>query len=1369
MGQAPSTPEGGADAAPAAGSVAERARSECATPANAAASRANPTAPAPKGRASGQAGGSADCRASPVGVAFSASSQPHTPVQSKASPLPDLQGATLTADIKSRVVPSRDDGTPPGSVPATTPQRLQHRAKTQSLSKELSRMKLAGDDEHSPRHLFAATDVDKSGMICEEEFLRLHTLIVEHTREQMRAENELKTEVDTHRRDKKRLALVVATLVLLLSISIVGSFAASLAASELAKETSVDSSTGAIMVKGGSRPATMENPHFTVASAVDAWNASGNASENASNATTRRALEALEAGDSQMVLVEPNGGTMVQVAPLTGAGNELVAPSGEPVRTDANIKEEDFDNGLGSYLEKTPAELNAVLSLSVEYTMGATARLPITSWERRVVTITDFYDTDDLAQPIDDGASPVNFSSVNASYAYTEAFMDELLSDLDANGFTPPLPPGLPPPSPAPALPPPPLPETVWELLLLRTAHPRFTGVFIMQAQGEEATTELLVAGSEEEAKVNDLMYLESVKHLFNETSDETDSEVSAEDDSGVDSPGRQIRRRLGSRRRRRLLFKKARQKIKNAVSKAVSTVAAPAKKAYETVKKGVETAAETVGSAIQSAYDATIGAVTNIKQKVEDLIQAVGQLFQTVASFVTDFAAKVADFFEGFNLDGLLSMITSGMDALTSPDGICFNKDPDEDSDPADDTTLVGINGSLYDTTAANVTMAPFQLTTCVKLQPELRFNQAAAQALLDFFENNPIVSAIRDVVEAIMRPIQTVVNTIKAAVDWIKDKVSLIGRRLDEMDAEQLDVREAERRLQEALIEEARHDELERHVRRQMQQVEDAMVDLNTPNAHQRAKVDVDEEMTRRFEIQTAPRMRQLMEDDVPILELSTKLTVKFDISQKFQVSIAPFQDLWVQPDTSIRTLDDFDFSLAKIATQAKKKELNLKPWLQPEYDKDETIPLFLGLKAFFRVKFRTKLLNSMKIDSIDGARALLHLKGRGMTFSVDPFAYSYSEPPIEFNIGDWTSSEFKAGGRASIHIHFQYEIYAGIQVSICFLSTICGDVRAEGGWQAGAGTSLAIVGTDTSFELRSPLTNYALYNADHRSQINETLQSLNGGLALVGGFYFFATLPYLSITWAAQIKIAAKLSIVATDRNVIYEYGGAQECTGANYDAANKTCKSPKTLKDTLGDQGWAHPHGPMLFRTGWVFAVGGVGSSPNDVETAPNMWDTQQLTSALPDLCFNSCNSAGDGVCDDGGLSSRASACQLGYDCDDCGPRSLASYTPSPPPPMPPSPPPPPSPCPPRAASGTSCTVNRLGGSGRYGYLPRACVRRSTTVFVVVYRGGTCADEFWQGYVRIYSWRSYDMVLRTSGRTYNQWQVGDEIVISPRSSG
>lgn len=49
------------------------------------------------------------------------------------------------------------------------------------------------------------------------------------------------------------------------------------------------------------------------------------------------------------------------------------------------------------------------------------------------------------------------------------------------------------------------------------------------------------------------------------------------------------------------------------------------------------------------------------------------------------------------------------------------------------------------------------------------------------------------------------------------------------------------------------------------------------------------------------------------------------------------------------------------------------------------------------------------------------------------------------------------------------------------------------------------------------------------------------------------------------------------------------------------------------------------------------------------------DTAPAEEAAPDVCENTCESTGDGECDDGGEGSDFDVCAYGTDCDDCGPR------------------------------------------------------------------------------------------------------------------
>jgi hypothetical protein len=106
---------------------------------------------------------------------------------------------------------------------------------------------------------------------------------------------------------------------------------------------------------------------------------------------------------------------------------------------------------------------------------------------------------------------------------------------------------------------------------------------------------------------------------------------------------------------------------------------------------------------------------------------------------------------------------------------------------------------------------------------------------------------------------------------------------------------------------------------------------------------------------------------------------------------------------------------------------------------------------------------------------------------------------------------------------------------------------------------------------------------------------------------------------------------------------------------------------------------------------------------------------------PMLCDSTClNSYGTGSqqfinnrhCQDGHAGADGAQCNLGTDCDDCGPRDYLPPTPRPPSPPPPPPPPlpPPPPSPPRPASpppspppmlcSDACLAHSFGPGGPY---------------------------------------------------------------------
>ena len=82
---------------------------------------------------------------------------------------------------------------------------------------------------------------------------------------------------------------------------------------------------------------------------------------------------------------------------------------------------------------------------------------------------------------------------------------------------------------------------------------------------------------------------------------------------------------------------------------------------------------------------------------------------------------------------------------------------------------------------------------------------------------------------------------------------------------------------------------------------------------------------------------------------------------------------------------------------------------------------------------------------------------------------------------------------------------------------------------------------------------------------AEINSITAAANGGLALVGGWYVYVTLPYVYVAPIIELGGSCSLRL-----NPILSYGGPGEC---NYDNDKKTCDSDKTIEDTMGDQGRA----------------------------------------------------------------------------------------------------------------------------------------------------------------------------------------------------
>lgn len=154
--------------------------------------------------------------------------------------------------------------------------------------------------------------------------------------------------------------------------------------------------------------------------------------------------------------------------------------------------------------------------------------------------------------------------------------------------------------------------------------------------------------------------------------------------------------------------------------------------------------------------------------------------------------------------------------------------------------------------------------------------------------------------------------------------------------------------------------------------------------------------------------------------------------------------------------------------------------------------------------------------------------------------------------------------------------------------------------------------------------------LYNGDERIGFND-----DGGVGvnarltvtLDPGTYRLVARPYES-------AVGAFLLLRADAAPTVRELGPNQICSD-----------SYATARDGECDDG-----GPNS-----LYSVCDFGSDCADCGVR-NMSDMQSMLNADGQLCTNSCGSANDGECDDGGPNSLYSICALGSDCADCGPRA-----------------------------------------------------------------------------------------------------------------
>ena len=118
-----------------------------------------------------------------------------------------------------------------------------------------------------------------------------------------------------------------------------------------------------------------------------------------------------------------------------------------------------------------------------------------------------------------------------------------------------------------------------------------------------------------------------------------------------------------------------------------------------------------------------------------------------------------------------------------------------------------------------------------------------------------------------------------------------------------------------------------------------------------------------------------------------------------------------------------------------------------------------------------------------------------------------------------------------------------------------------------------------------------------------IGDIMVAAEGGLALVGGYYFLPAAFYVTVPYIKVEPIASLGGSCGVASDPLLSYGGPGDCTVNN----EGTCESEKTFYDTMGDKGWQHPYGAMLWRRSWTFGT-------SDVDVVAKALDS-------PDLAIN----------------------------------------------------------------------------------------------------------------------------------------------------
>uniref|UniRef100_A0A7S0F1E8 Uncharacterized protein n=1 Tax=Phaeocystis antarctica TaxID=33657 RepID=A0A7S0F1E8_9EUKA len=846
------------------------------------------------------------------------------------------------------------------------------------------------------------------------------------------------------------------------------------------------------------------------------------------------------------VLVSPKG-EMIAVAPLTNEKGSLLSASGQSVKTDAAKYVTDHDaEGMGAFLDADFEALTSVLSITVDYLAGATIVLPIASWERRFI-LERFIDT---AQSDDfDGGGGEDGSGGSA------------------DGF--------------------------YGVMLMSSTHHRYAGLFTIRKLGARPVTQLLVRGSDEESMAHMLLY--SANYTVLEEALTTSKVMTGRRllDCGL-NPGRRLWGFISD------VVDVVVDNVIDPAIKAAAEAAEAARKAaeealavvarnllvcdllrgfkvtWDAASKGLVDAAEATASAaaatattllneakaatraVQNAADAAANLATVTLNKVKDAAEKAAatatKFIDDVGNAFSELGDDIQSVFDGVEelvrdigafatklLDTMLDVANNAIGAISDlavkvaqeignalqldDKGLCIA--------PSCPGAFGHINsGDEEDLVEELDDLEILALTTvsvCFNVnEPELDLS-GLGDAIKDFWLNNPAVKAVKDAVDEVIKPIEAAVNEVKQFVKTLKDFFESLSfrRRLEELTPAEV----------------ARARGLKEQAHSQLEQVRGRLLHADNDDARDSTKERLLLDVHRRLEAHLAERKlaaRQLGSELVSISSLKASITL--EINSRMRIEGQKDDNLLI-PFVS--------------ADKAIEKLIPLPP-----------TPFAVKLSAAFSADIHLEV----QVEGDFKALVRLVSSGMGVTFDLSTGA----DNPAVFSDGDWTNSEFKLIGQASLSAQFQVKLKVSMSFSIC-LGPVCGGVQAKGFWDMAVGVDLALTTTTAGsngldgldklgcreWAFQSKLTNYAEYPQSDLDHINSIRTAANGGLALLGGWYVYVTLPYL------YVRPIIELGECTVAFAPILSFGGAGEC---NWDNVEKTCKSDKTIKDTMGDQGW-----------------------------------------------------------------------------------------------------------------------------------------------------------------------------------------------------